>query len=130
VINVDVQLNNPNSILAFYRLLFRVRKDHLTVFQFGTFEPLLPPSADISATIRRGTEEALLVLVNFSEQTVPRVTELLSAPLQSLQSQYQHVEMLLANYDAAPYAGNKELDKERIVPAEMRPYEALVFRFY
>ncbi|MGD9091714.1 MAG: alpha-glucosidase [Anaerolineales bacterium] len=71
--NVENQLQNPDSLLNFYRLLLRTRKEHIALRQ-GSFLPLSNQPNQVLAYQRIAEDEALLIALNFADQ--PRVLDL------------------------------------------------------
>jgi oligo-1,6-glucosidase len=66
-LNVNAQLADPDSILQFYKQLFRVRKTVLSTVLYGTFELL---DSKLFAYQRVG-ETTILVISNFTDQPLP-----------------------------------------------------------
>ncbi len=64
-INVESQLENPNSLLNWTKRLIALRKQY-KAFGRGTLEFLLPANQRILAYIRRYQEEVILVVANLS----------------------------------------------------------------
>lgn len=63
--NVEVQQNNPHSLLWFTKRLIALRKRH-RAFGRGSLEFLLPENRRILAFVRRHGDEVLLVVANLS----------------------------------------------------------------
>ncbi len=106
-INAARQVDDPDSILAFYRALVELRKEN-DVISDGSFEPYLHEREDVFAYFRRLGGKTLLVVCNFygAETEVP-------AP--EAGAEYR---LLLANYADTP--------ADRF-PARLRPYEAVAY---
>ncbi|MGH9868830.1 MAG: maltose alpha-D-glucosyltransferase [Candidatus Polarisedimenticolia bacterium] len=64
-LNVEVQQNNPSSLLWWMRRLIAARRAH-TAFGRGTMEFLHPENRKVVAYLRRHEDEALLVVANLS----------------------------------------------------------------
>ncbi|MDE7245471.1 MAG: alpha-glucosidase [Oscillospiraceae bacterium] len=86
-INVKAALDDPNSIFFFYQKLIALRKQY-AVFRDGTFTLLNPEDEKCFAYTRDTEEEHLLVVCNFTEETLPEV----------LPETFRGAETLLSNY--------------------------------
>ena len=106
-INAARQLEDPDSVFHYYQNLIRLRKEHEIVV-YGTYELLLPESKEIYMYTRTWKDEKLLVICNFSGDTVHV----------ELPEEFVGAEILISNY------------KDVTVHIEMtvRPYEAFVIR--
>ena len=69
-INAAAQSDNADSVLAFYRRLIELRHASPAVV-YGEFTMLLPDDERVYAFTRTYAETELLVLANFSRETVP-----------------------------------------------------------
>jgi glycosidase len=98
-LNVEQQLKDKNSILNFYKSVFKCRKEYATTILYGRFE--LFESA-LFAYERRG-DERIVVISNFTTETLPFEHDL------------RVKQVLLANYSDA--------NKESLI---LRPFETLV----
>lgn len=116
-INVAKQINDPNSILSYYKALLRLRGSS-AVLQRGSTDQVLKDHKQLAAHIRRLENEGVLVLTNWTEETVDGVTTLLNGDPVLKPLKGSSVEVLLANYDDA-----KSLKQ---LPARLRPYESIV----
>ena len=67
-INVEVELNNPDSILNYYKKLLRFRKEN-DIVKYGDFEMLKTPSK-LFAYIRKLGNQKMLVVCSFSEKEI------------------------------------------------------------
>lgn len=105
--NAARQLEDPDSVFHYYQNLIRLRKEHEIVV-YGTYELLLPESKEIYMYTRTWKDEKLLVICNFSGDTVHV----------ELPEEFVGAEILISNY------------KDVSVHIEMtvRPYEAFVIR--
>lgn len=106
-INAARQLEEPDSVFHYYQKLIRLRKEHEIVV-YGTYDLLLPESKEIYMYTRTWKDEKLLVVCNFSGDTVKV----------ELPEEFAGAEILISNY------------KDVSVQIEMtvRPYEAFVIR--
>lgn len=64
---VDVQDNDPDSLLNFYRRWLAIRRD-MAILWSGAMD-FLPQSGDVFAFIRRDAEQGLLCVFNMSDET-------------------------------------------------------------
>ncbi|OAG08016.1 glycoside hydrolase [Paraphaeosphaeria sporulosa] len=100
-INVEVQEQDTNSVLSFWKLLLRLRKDHKDVFVYGAFELLDADNLNTFMYKKQYREKTALVAANFTEeqQPLPEVGDL---------------KLLLSSYP--------ESSQERLHPYEGRIY--------
>ena len=103
VINVELQLENKNSVLAFYREVLRVRKEYKDLLIYGDFKILDNDNEKTFTYVKVNGGRTALVVLNFSADIVP-----FEKPLDG-------------NYELV--ISNSELQSE----AELTPWEA---RFY
>ncbi|HSJ90352.1 MAG TPA: alpha-glucosidase [Anaerolineales bacterium] len=68
-INVRDQERNPASLLNYYRLLLKVRKQTPALIE-GQYIPLDNTSTEYFAFLRKSDEQTVLVILNFSEQAL------------------------------------------------------------
>ncbi len=66
-INVRDQEHNPASLLNYYRLLLKVRKQTPALIE-GDYIPLNNTSKDYFAFLRKSEEQTILVVLNFSQR--------------------------------------------------------------
>ena len=66
-INVQEQEKDPASLLTFYRLLLRVRKD-TPALVIGDYQAIHETDQEVLAFLRSTPEQKVLVLLNFSEK--------------------------------------------------------------
>ncbi|MFQ5614990.1 MAG: alpha-glucosidase [Anaerolineales bacterium] len=66
-VNVADQLDDPDSLLHFYRRMLRVRK-RTPALIVGDYEPLHENSEEYLAFMRAGADQRCLVILNFSDQ--------------------------------------------------------------
>jgi len=96
-INAEAALADPDSVFYFYQKLIALRKAY-PVFRDGDFTLLEPEDETRFAYLRRTEDEALLVVCNFTAETLPDVCP----------EEFRGGEVLLANYrdpagDLRPY---------------------------
>lgn len=106
-INTEEALKNPQSIYYYYQRLIQLRKEQ-DIITKGKFELMMRNDDKIFAYKRVGENETMLVLCNFSDQSI----------------HLHDVEILSYLYDASLVITNEEFEKERNVLA---PYEAVVY---
>ncbi|MGV2987681.1 alpha-glucosidase [Vibrio sp. E150_011] len=68
-VNVQADSQSDVSIYQHYRSLIQMRREH-PVIVHGDFVPLLPDNDKVFAYLRRDGEQALIVVANFSAETV------------------------------------------------------------
>jgi oligo-1,6-glucosidase len=107
-VNAEAALADPDSVLHHYRRLIELRHTE-PVVAFGTFTMLLPDDERVYAFTRRLDDVELLVLGNFSGETVP-----LDLPEADA---WAAAELLLGNYPAP-----------ETPDLTLRPWEARVLR--
>ena len=103
-INAEAAMADPDSVFHYYQKLIRLRKTH-NVFRDGNFELLLPEDKKIFAYTRDTEKQHLLVVCNFTEESL-----YLDAP-----ERFRSARMLISNY------------KEEA--EELRPYEAVMLYY-
>lgn len=113
-VNVKRQLDDPNSVLHYYRKLIRFRKEHPIVV-YGAFDIVLPDHDQIFAYTRRLAEECWLVLLNFSGDNADYELPASLAPI------VREGERFIGNY---PDESESRLSDS----GRLRPYEAVVYR--
>ncbi len=106
-INVQENLQSPDSIWYFYQQLIRMRKEY-DVISHGAYEPLYEEHPDVFAYRRVYDEEELLVLANFHGHDTRLILE---------QEETGNYSCVLSNY--------KKRDLEKIL--EMKPYELIAW---
>ncbi|MCJ8011776.1 alpha-glucosidase [Paenibacillus sp. KQZ6P-2] len=111
VINVEDALQDPDSILHYYKNLIALRKEH-EVIVYGKYELLLSEDREIYVYTRTLEDACLLVILNFfgkePELTLPQHLNLDSK------------ELLISNY---PVNGEDDLCQTiRLCPYESRVY--------
>lgn len=100
-INVENALSDPDSIFHYYKKLIQLRKTEPILVE-GKYEPLLLEDEQIFAYTRTTEDAALLVVCNFTDQTVSC----------DLAKDWTDGEILITNY------------KEAAEDGILRPYEA------
>lgn len=108
-VNAARQMEDPDSVFHYYQKLIRLRKEHEIVV-YGTYDLLLPESKEIYMYTRTWKDEKLLVVCNFSGDTVKV----------ELPEEFGDAEVLISNY--------KDVNVQ--IEMEARPYEAFVMRKY
>jgi oligo-1,6-glucosidase len=100
-INAEQALADPDSVYYFYQRLNQLRKAY-PVIVYGDYTLLDPEDAQVYAYTRQLNDEQLLVISNFTAETVTRHFDLTDR------------ELLISNYSDAPQA-------------QLRPYETRTY---
>ena len=108
--NVALEGADPDSILALYRRLLRIRRDSAAL-NGGTLELLPSPEPDVIAYLRRAGADVALVVVNFGERPV-------ESPILGAAGGW--TALVSTRLDLPP-------PFDDATPARLRPYEAAVF---
>ncbi|WAA11859.1 glycoside hydrolase family 13 protein [Fervidibacillus halotolerans] len=104
-INVEKQMEDPDSILNFYKKMIRLRKEY-DVFVYGTYDLLFENDPHLFVYTRTFGNEQALIICNFHERTVQFVTpsECGSHPFNLLLANYSDVDQTLPQtFDLRPY---------------------------
>lgn len=105
-INVAADVENPNSILNYYRKLIRLRKDNPDLV-YGEMELIEEGNEKVFAFYRRFENKTKIVLLSFSDDT----TEI------PIDDDLSDGKMLISNYDKPSPTGNSIV---------LDPYEAMI----
>lgn len=112
-INVEAQINDPDSILSFYKKMIRLRKEN-PLFVYGTYELIAANHPKLFVYTRRFGKKKALVISNLSDRSSRfRVPGSLS---------YTTSELVLHNYEVV---GNKLQKNFTLKPFETRVYMLL-----
>ncbi|MDR6717147.1 alpha-glucosidase [Paenibacillus sp. 2003] len=103
-INVEKQLQEPRSILQFYKQMIQLRKEHDTL-TYGIYELFLPDHPSVYAYTRTLADEQVLVVINLSEHMVE---------LEENELGLNFSEIWLTNYEKS------------LLPLVLRPFETIV----
>ena len=104
-INAEAALSDPNSIFHYYKKLIQLRKTY-DVFRRGAFTLLCPEDEKIFAYTRDTEEEHILVVCNFTDETLTY----------DVPSNFWETEMLINNYvEESP---------------KLRPYESVILYYH
>ena len=109
-INVESQLDDPESVLHHYRALIALRRPE-PLIQTGVYRQLLPEHSQVWAYLREGHGERLLVLNNF--YAAPCQIQLPDGVIGASTEQ----RLLTSNYHDCP---------QRTNTLSLRPYESFV----
>lgn len=110
-INVDAQLNDPQSIYTFYKEMIALRKQH-EVFVYGNYELLLENDPAVYAYQRTLGDSRAMVICNFGDQPQQVSLE---------QTLEREGKLILQNYDSADEVFTNEMT--------LKPYETRVYLF-
>ncbi|OGM49586.1 maltase [Aspergillus bombycis] len=69
-INVKAEENDESSVLSFWKRVIQLRKEYADIMVFGEFEILDEQNEKVFTYIKRGQEQSVLVVLNFSEDTL------------------------------------------------------------
>lgn len=111
-VNAAAQEQDPDSELNYFRTLNQVRKNNLTLI-YGAYDLLLPEHTQVYAYTRTLDEDKILVLLNFSSDTVT----LNIADLGGIN--IQQAQVLLNNLTELNIAGGQ---------VTLAPYQAVLMR--
>lgn len=103
-INVEKQLQEPRSILQFYKQMIQLRKEHDTL-TYGIYELLMPDHPSVYAYTRTLADQQVLVVINLSEHMVELEEDELGLDFS---------EIWLTNYENG------------MLPLMLRPFETIV----
>lgn len=111
-VNAAAQEQDPDSELNYFRTLNQVRKNNLTLV-YGAYDLLLPEHTQVYAYTRTLDEDKILVLLNFSSDTVTlNIAELGGINM-------QHAQVLLNNLTELNIADGQ---------VTLAPYQAVLMR--
>ena len=108
-INENIQDDDPNSILNYYRTMIGIRKAH-PVLIYGSYQPIETDHEKLFVYIRESEEEKILVALNFSDQTVNLHSRFISKILTKLIGNHTpltHEWMILRPWEASVYTLSK-----------------------
>lgn len=108
-INVEKQWNEPDSVLAFYREMIKLRKQE-EVFVYGEYNLILEDDTKVYGYTRTLENQEALVLCNLSEEEVEVDLEELKVSASQLR---------LQNYDVEAH--------ENVAALRLEPYETRVY---
>ncbi|MFD1775589.1 glycoside hydrolase family 13 protein [Paenibacillus rhizophilus] len=112
-INVESELENPDSIYHYYKKMIHLRKSN-PVAVYGIYDLILPKNKQIYAYTRTLEDDQLLIITNlFAEEALFHLPKGI---------RYSSTELLLSNYEA-PAGGS-------IRTIHLKPYEARVYRLH
>ena len=123
--SVAAQTDDPTSLLSHYRDLIRLRNAH-SALRNGDWVNLRASNRDVYAFLRRNADETLLVLINFTDETVDDLT--LRGSAGALPSVTQ-AEVIFGDAVAQPPAVAADGSFEEYAPVgSLEPYETVVIR--
>ncbi|MMZ61679.1 Oligo-1,6-glucosidase [compost metagenome] len=112
-INVERALNDPNSVLHYYRNLIELRKKH-EIIVYGDYKLLNAEDEQVYAFVRTLDKERLLVILNFYEKPAEFAL--------SERIAHETREVLISNYEVSA--------EEDFHQLTLRPYEARVYKLF
>lgn len=104
-INAEAALADPNSVFRYYQKLIQLRKTY-DVFRSGTFTLLCPEDEKVFAYTRDTEEEHILVVCNFTDETLTF----------DVPSNFWGTKMLINNYVEDSH--------------KLRPYESVILYYH
>jgi len=107
-INVEVQNNDPDSILNYFRRLIQLRKKNL-IFVYGDYNLLDAANEKIYAYTRTLNDEKILVLLNFSEEEINY----------TLPEKGNTFDIMINNYNDITIENNT---------AHLKPYQSVIIK--
>jgi alpha-glucosidase len=108
-VNVDQQMNDPRSILHFYKKMIEMKKEN-EIFTYGTYDLVLEDHDQIYAYTRTMDNEQAVVISNLSSE--PAAIDFDAFPLESS-------KLLLNNYEVEEHGPATALT--------LKPYETRVY---
>lgn len=111
-INVEKQINDPNSIFSFYRSLIQLRHSE-PVFVYGSYNLVMDQDTQIYAYTRTMGQKRMIVICNLSDKSAYYKVSDFELLRQNLQ---------LANYSVDEHQGITEFP--------LRPYESRIYRIF
>ncbi|WP_202080634.1 glycoside hydrolase family 13 protein [Caldalkalibacillus salinus] len=109
-INVEVQSQQPDSVLSYYKQMIRLKKDH-DVFTYGTYDLVQEDHEHIYAYTRTLDTERYIVLANLSPN---------EAEWKDDRYQLSSTHLILQNYDVPEH--------DNVTQCTFRPFEARVYQ--
>lgn len=109
-INVEIELNDDDSILNFYKKMIKLKKERLPLI-YGKYNLILEEDEDIYAYERILDNDRYIIITNLSENNV--IYSYKNAVLNS-------DNLLLSNYQVKEHKDSTEFD--------LRPYEARLYK--
>lgn len=107
-INAEQALHDPDSVYFHYQKLIRLRRNspYTTTIVYGQSTMVLPEDESLFAYIRHDESSALLVVSNFTGETIERSLD------------YSIQSIVLSNYENSP------IDLKTF---KLRPYESIIY---
>ncbi|MFC2064402.1 alpha-glucosidase [Chloroflexota bacterium] len=105
--NVEMQKNDPNSLLNFTRRLIQIRKEN-SALHSGSYSQLEPGSKKVMAFIRESSDQTILIALNFSSKKV-------SMQIGQDLVNHQWVPLYPSDHPATFDGGNMDLSPHEIV---------------
>ena len=124
-VSVAAQTDDADSLLSHYRALIHLRSEHPALRQ-GDWLNLRASNRDVYAILRRSAEETLLVLINYSDETITDLT--LSARAGALQAVSQ-AETIFGGVESSVPVVAADGSFEDYAPVEsIAPYQTVIIR--
>lgn len=110
-LNVEVQKDDPNSVLNFYKKMIQLRKSN-PVFTYGIYDLVLENHPSLYAYTRTYGDEKVIILCNLTNDSFE------VEPINGVK--YEWENLILANLDVGVH--------EKARTLELAPYEARIYR--
>ncbi|WP_019156482.1 glycoside hydrolase family 13 protein [Robertmurraya massiliosenegalensis] len=110
-LNVEVQKDDPNSVLNFYKKIIQLRKSN-PVFTYGIYDLVLENHPSLYAYTRTYGDEKVIILCNLTNDSFE------VEPINGVT--YEWENLILANLDDGVH--------EKARTLELAPYEARIYR--
>lgn len=110
-LNVEVQKDDPNSVLNFYKKMIQLRKSN-PVFTYGIYDLVLENHPSLYAYTRTYGDEKVIILCNLTNDSFE------VEPINGVT--YEWENLILANLDVGVH--------EKARTLELAPYEARIYR--
>ncbi len=101
-INVKDQVDDPESILNYYKTIFKLKKKY-DVFTYGKFEEIENDNQNIYAYKKTFQNERIMVFLNFSENEIDISYDFNSINVDLLINNYKFVTKMLNKITLMPY---------------------------
>lgn len=124
-VSVAAQTDDPASLLSFYRALVHLRNEHPALRQ-GDWLNLRASNRDVYAFLRRTDDETLLVLINYTDDTISDLT--LSARAGALTPVTQAGTIFGAADATAPTVAGDGSFADYAPVSSLAPYETIIVR--
>ncbi|KAF2202377.1 glycoside hydrolase [Delitschia confertaspora ATCC 74209] len=105
-INAESQIDDPNSVLSFYKKMIRLRREHKDVLVYGSFRLLEPENLSTFAFRKHYQDKTAFVALNFTASPQPVPTGIAGSGKTLLASSYEKTDPEMLQ----PYEGRVYID--------------------